>query len=519
MRARDSWFALAIACLLCGCITTPRDRAEPPDPGVLFVSASTGLPEALAHYSQALIDEATPGGGDRSLGHWRAAVQQDPTNVVLRLRLGAVLLQRKEIPEAVRVLEGAREVAPGSADVRLLLGSAYQLSGQWDPAAREFRALIRIGPDRPDGYVRLAALYLGRGLSTRALGVLDEGLAHPGAVVDVLQFCESMGRLHLANSNFKEAIGCFERIQKWLPDSPALREALARCYVLSGDRAKAMVQLEELLRRDPRNGQVAFYLAELCEDAGALERAEALFDQATRNNPTDAAPFLRLAFLQLPKNREQALMTLQRALQSIPDDPLIHAYFGLVYSREGRFDLAIESFARTEALAAKGGAQRIKPSFYFWYGTACERAGRFEQAERLIETCIEGDPLADEALNYLAYLWAERGIKLDKAREYVTRALKISPDDGSYLDTLGWVYYKQGDHAAALATLRRALDATAGDPTIAEHVGDALQALGRTGEARRYWIKSLRAKPDDAPLRAKIQAAGIDPDTVLRKKP
>lgn len=518
MRARDSWFALVLTCFVCGCITS-RDRALSPNPAVALDPVSTGLSEALAHYSQAMIDEATLGGADRSLLQWRAAVQGDPTNVALRLKLGATLLQRKEFPEAVRVLEGAREVDPDSPEVRLLLGSVYELSARWRDSAREFRALIRVAPDHPDGYIRLAALHLARGHSARALRVIDEGLAQPPASVAVLQFCENMGRLHLTNGNYRDAIACFERIRKRLPESQALREVLARCYALAGDPAKAMAELEALLSQDPHNGQLAFYLAEVCEAAGALDRAEACFDLATRNSPPDAVPFLRLAFLQLPKNSEQAMATLRRGLSSVPNDPLIHAYFGLLYSRAGKFDLAIEAFARTEELVAKGGEKRIQPSFYFWYGTACERVGRFEQAEQLLETSIQGDPQADEALNYLAYMWADRGIKLEKALEYVARALKIRPDDGAYVDTLGWIQYRRGEYEPALKTLRRALTLMPGDATIPAHVGDVLQALGRTREACPYWVKSLRLEPGNVALRAKILAAGLDPDTVLEKKP
>jgi tetratricopeptide (TPR) repeat protein len=478
-----------------------------------------GLSEALAHYSQALIDDATPGGQERSLTHWRAAVQGDPTNVALRVRLGAALLQRKEGPEAVRVLEGARALDPNSAEIRLLLGSAYQLSSQGRAASCEYRALIRLAPDHPDGYVRLAALHLVRGQPARAMQVLDAGLGHPPALVAILQYCESLGRLHLVNGRYKEAVGYFERIRDRMPDSLPLREVLARCYVLAGERTKAMAELEELVRRDPRNGAAAFFLAELHEEAGNLDRAEACFDQSTRNSPADAEAFLRLAMLQLPRHRERALETLQRALLTVPDDPLIQAYLGLVYSRGGKFDLAAEAFGRAEAMVAKTGGKRLRPSFYFWYGTACERAGRFEQAEPLLETCIQGDPLADNALNYLAYMWAERGIKLDKALEYVTRALKISPDEGAYVDTLGWVHFKRREYAAALKMLLRALELTPDDATIPEHIGDTLQALGRPREARRYWLKSLKAEPDNAALRAKLRAAGMDPDAVLKKEP
>ena len=84
MRARLSSLALALTLVLSGCATTPR-QAAPGFGAYALDRAGLGLAEALAHYSQALIDEATPGGLDRGLEHWRAAVEGDPTNIPLRL--------------------------------------------------------------------------------------------------------------------------------------------------------------------------------------------------------------------------------------------------------------------------------------------------------------------------------------------------------------------------------------------------------------------------------------------------
>lgn len=516
MRAVLTRLALALTVLLSGCMA-PRGGGLSGGGVVPLDQASPGLAEALAHYSQALIDEATPGGADNSLLHWRSAVAADPTNLALRLKLGSLLLTRREPAEAIPVLEAGRDLAPRSADMRLLLGSAYQLTGKLRPAAREFRALITLAPDHPDGYVRLAALELGRGERDRALAVLDEGMPHRGAALAVLQFCENMGRLYVASRQFKDAIACFERVQARLPENTAIREVLARCYALTGDRDKAIAGLQDVLRRDPRNGQVAYYLGELYEEADDIQRAALYFDKATHLDPADASPFLRLAFLQLARDRAGAMATLQRALKAVPDDPAVYAYIGLIHSRDHDYEKAVDAFAKAEALTAKSGDKRLQPQFYFWYGSACEQAGRFEQAEKLLEACIQADPQAEEALNYLAYMWADRGINLEKALAYVQRALKLNPQDGAYVDTLGWIQFKRGEYAAALEALEEAMNLTPNDPTITGHLGDALKAAGQAREARRYWLQSLRLKPDQPALRAKLVEQGVDVDAELRK--
>ena len=515
MRARLSSLALALTLVLSGCATGPRP-ASPGGAALSLEGTSLGLAEALAHYSQALIDEATPGGLDRSLDHWRAAVAGDPTNISLRLKLGGSLLGRKETAEAVRVLEGARKVSPNSVDVRLLLGMACQMNGAMGAAEKEYRAVVRLASDHPDGYVRLAALYLAEGADKRLLSIVEEGLRHRGAALAVAQFCENLGRLYLVNGQVKEAIACFERLLVYLPDNVPLREVLARCYALVGDRAKALTGLEEVFRRDPTNAGVAEYLGELYEDAGDPARAAASFQRATELGPADARPFLRLAFLQLRTDRVKAMATLQRALVAVPKDPAIHAYLGLTFIQARRYEDAMASFSMAESLAKANGDRQIRPQFYFWYGSACDQAGHPEQAEKLFETCIEANPQSDEALNYLAYMWAVKGVNLERALAYVRRALAIDPDDGAYIDTLGWIQFKRGEYEPALTALKRASDLLPDDPTINEHVGDALQALDQKREALRYWTKSLRAAPDNAELRAKLKENGVDPDAALR---
>lgn len=98
-------------------------------------------------------------------------------------------------------------------------------------------------------------------------------------------------------------------------------------------------------------------------------------------------------------------------------------------------------------------------------------------------------------MNYLAYMWAERGINLDKALEYATRAVKLAPEEGAYLDTLGWVYYQRGEYGKALDFLKKAARRIPDDPVVCDHLGDTWDALKEPGKARYYWQKSVNLEP------------------------
>ena len=86
---------------------------------------------------------------------------------------------------------------------------------------------------------------------------------------------------------------------------------------------------------------------------------------------------------------------------------------------------------------------------------------------------IELNPSNAPALNYLGYTYAESGTHLGEAEKLIKRALVIEPEDGFYVDSLGWVYYQKGEYRKAVDELEHAVNLTGDDPTITEHLGDA----------------------------------------------
>jgi len=94
-------------------------------------------------------------------------------------------------------------------------------------------------------------------------------------------------------------------------------------------------------------------------------------------------------------------------------------------------------------------------------------------------------------LNYYGYMLGDLGIRLDEAQSLVKRALAEDPYNGAYLDSLGWIYYKQNKLSDAEATLRKALERDAHDPTIHSHLGDVYAKSGRPEQAFAEWEKSL----------------------------
>ena len=100
-------------------------------------------------------------------------------------------------------------------------------------------------------------------------------------------------------------------------------------------------------------------------------------------------------------------------------------------------------------------------------------------------------------LNYLGYSWIDQGRNLKQAVDYIRKAVKLKPDDGYYVDSLGWAYFRLGNLQAAVETLERAVELKPDDPIINDHLGDAYWRVGRKLEAKYQWQQALTLKPEE----------------------
>ena len=148
-----------------------------------------------------------------------------------------------------------------------------------------------------------------------------------------------------------------------------------------------------------------------------------------------------------------------------------------VYQEKKDYPDAIDLARKMVALDPKSD------KFHFTLGAVLDQ--NKQRADGMVEMkkAIELNPANAQALNYLGYTYAEEGRNLDEAEKLIKRALDIEPEDGFYVDSLGWVYYQKGDYKQAVEQLERAVNLTNSDPTITEHLGDAYRKLGKIKEA------------------------------------
>ncbi|MBT7067368.1 MAG: tetratricopeptide repeat protein [Verrucomicrobia bacterium] len=249
-----------------------------------------------------------------------------------------------------------------------------------------------------------------------------------------------------------------------------------------------------------------------------LEDAVRSFEDASRCDDPPAETFTKLgATLMFLERHAEAVARMEEGHAQHPRNTRLLFSLGLAYSTANRARDAVDTFAEIERLARTTPGSTLSTEYYVTYGAACERAGQTLRAEAIFDTCIEADPKADSALNYLAYMWAESDQHLEQAMVYIERALVIKPESPAYLDTRAWVHYRKGDYAAALADMKRALATMPDDPILNEHMGDTYDALDQRDQAQHYWTQSVMHDPDNRSAVWKLDAIGADADRIVRE--
>jgi tetratricopeptide (TPR) repeat protein len=522
--------------------------------------------DALAHFVEGMSFEEN-GEMDKALAAYRKVLDVDPGQANLASRVAALLTRQDDFPEAIDVLKDAIKANPSALGPLLQLAFIYtKYLRRTDQAIDYVNRAIALDPHNIDAYERLCEIALGAGDEKKALQSLDRATeiksddpvfwARLGKLYASIVFKpdrppkpEELARVndifkkaadragddaaalkdvadyYASTQQIKEAIPLYLRLLELEPDDINAREKLATGFVLTNQREKAVEMLEAIIKEHPEKYQPYDLLAGLLDDAArALERekksdqAKAMFAKAAANyeqsliiNPGRASPYLHLAELLLGplKQNERAVKVLSEARQHFPQTPEIVYYLGIAQREAKHFQEAVATFEEALHEAEAEGTEIANARFYFDYGAAAEQAGLHDKAADLFRKSIAVDPAnAADAYNYLAYMWAEHDTHLDEAEQMIKLALQADPNNGAYIDTLGWLEFRQGKFDQALSDLLRAAQRlTREDPVVLEHVGDACAKLNKPAQALDAWQKALNLDPQNKKLADKIDNA------------
>jgi len=251
-------------------------------------------------------------------------------------------------------------------------------------------------------------------------------------------------------------------------------------------------------------------LGKIYEDDKQYDRAVVNYEQALLLNPNQPASYERMAeiFTFQLKKPDKAVEVLNEARRRFPDLPGFAYLLARTLSIAKRHTEALAAFdmARMEAEQSQEGL--LNGGFYFEWGAAAEQAGQYEKSAELFRKClkIEDRPeVIAQASNYLGYMWVDRNENLEEAGQLIQRALSLAPNNGAYLDSLGWYYFRVGKFDKALTELLRAVENTEPpDATVFDHLAETYAKLKNDQQAIIFWQKALALEPGNDKILAKL---------------
>jgi tetratricopeptide (TPR) repeat protein len=253
----------------------------------------------------------------------------------------------------------------------------------------------------------------------------------------------------------------------------------------------------------PEEYEIAFFLGIVKRRSGDDDAAIAAFERIPPDHPQYAEARTQLATIyERRSDYRAALREVEKASAGKPSRQL-DLYAATLRAKGGDFDGAV---AHLHGLLDE---EPDDDELLYNLGVVYGEAKRIDESLHYMQLALEKNPDNANALNYVGYTWAERGMKLDEAEAMITRALELRPDDGYILDSLGWVYYMRARPLVeagrrreaqrflerAVRELERADELTGGDPVVSEHLGDTYLLLEDRDTALGYFEEAVRLEP------------------------
>jgi tetratricopeptide (TPR) repeat protein len=386
-------------------------------------------------------------------------------NATVRRQLALSMVEAGQNGEAAKLLEEMIASTPNDAILQVLYGRALIGNSQFPMAIETLKSVLKDDPDNME-----ASFYLGSA-------------------------CERSNRLPEAAAVFTQLLEKSDGdSEEYKANRVVFQQHLAADYQEMGEPAKAIAIYEEMVKSDP-NPRLFYQLLNAYRINRQFDKALALGKEQYEKSPDNADLGLVYARTLADAGKvKEGIDILSAMLLKDPGNVDVYVNLSQIYLQNKHYADAEKILRRAED--KKLDNERLR----FQLATIYERQKEFDRAESLLEQILKENPHNASALNYIGYMLADRGIRLQEAVKYVEEALEIDPNNGAYLDSLGWVFFKLNDLQKAEKYLTQAVNLIKNDPVIHDHLGDLYYKAGDYNKARDSWLKSLNhgGEPEDA---------------------
>jgi tetratricopeptide (TPR) repeat protein len=462
---------------------------------------------------------------------YRKALALDPENEDGQVGLATVLADSGDNVAATDILKKLAEKNPSQQSLRQL-ASSYEQMKEYNLAAETLGRALATNPQDSLDLKRAIAEYQWKAKKyDEALKTYKEVVTEePRDAGSYLQ----MSRLYAEMKNFPMARQMSEKARSIEPDNPEIRVNEVGILEAEGKVPEAISVLNEILTSTVRKnynaaqrqvrwrllGESARLNLSLEQTDAAVEVFRQMADLDSEQAPKIAARIV--GTYQQGKDFAKAEQESEAALKKWPDDRAVRSMHALVIADMGKADAAaaeikklqggkpdIESYMTLAQIYQKGKkydeaakafdqaeklAQSPEEKHEVWMSRAAllDKVKKPDASEAEYRKVLAADPQDAGALNDLGYALADRNVRLAEALQMISKAIELDPNNGAYLDSLGWVYFRMGKLPEAEENLRKAIQFTPRDPTVHDHLGQVLMRASKVKEAIAQWEISLK---------------------------
>ncbi|EFI35136.1 Tetratricopeptide TPR_2 repeat protein [Desulfonatronospira thiodismutans ASO3-1] len=366
--------------------------------------------------------------------------------------MGRAKSELGEKTDAVAYLDKAVQARPGFMQAWAEKAFIYEQERDYLQAERIYQQLLKMGERSPDLILRIVELNLLLNDPERAVAMFGKG-------PDEVRFQLDMVNQFIRNEFYEHADILLQDIaaESDYPDTMYFYFALI-AYEGRNDPQLALDYLSRISKEDSYHLQALSF------------RVQILFHE---------------------KNYQEALELSRKGQELHPGEDRVHLFEAIVLE-------AMEEYQEARKVLEKALEKWPgQTDFLFRKGVVLDKSGKTEKSLQIMEEIIALDQEHHEALNYVGYTLADQDRDLDRAMILIKRALELDPGNGYYIDSLAWVYYRQGSYEKAWEEILAAVEQVDDEAVIWEHYGDIAKALGKREHALHGYEKALELDPEN----------------------
>jgi tetratricopeptide (TPR) repeat protein len=429
---------------------------------------------------------------DEALPHLERVLRVDQQNSHNSYMLITSLLSKEKDKQAA--LEAMEKLlAKRRHDPEALYAYAHlaMLVGSLDKAETAINEVIELIPNWSEAHILRANILIRQGQNERVLSLMQETLeSYPDDVMIRLFYARRL----VDERRYEQAREQFSQLLDYKPDASEALFAMGLLNLRTQRPADAQRNFERLVELGQRVNEAHYYLGQAAEMQGDTEAAMQYYTEVREgSNYIDAQ--IRIAALLAEQGDIDAARAHVQNISAPTLDVELRLFLaeGEILRNANQFEDAYEVYSLA--------LQQMPDNSQLLYSRAltAEKLGRIDEAIADLELIVKNEPNNAEALNALGYTLVDLTHRIAEGKQYIEKALKLKPDDPAILDSMGWAYYRLGQHEKALQYLQQAFDKLK-DPEIAAHLGEVLWVLGNKERARQIWDEALRETPKDKVL-------------------